>query len=107
GHAPPGRPPRAPEHPVGIHLPDGGLVGITFAAAISAALVAWRLHRRRVATARWPIPDEPFEPPLPQIVATLRRADLQSAAADAAETHGEPWPGDDTAPLVPAAGNDA
>jgi DNA-binding SARP family transcriptional activator len=109
GHASPGsgRPHRAPERPVGIHLPDGGLVGITLAAAISAALVAWRLHRRRVATARWPIPDEPFEPPLPQIVSTLRRADLERTAADDAEARGEPWPGEDTTPPVPAAGNNA
>jgi DNA-binding SARP family transcriptional activator len=96
-HGPTARP---RTRPVAIHLPSGGLVGVTFAAAISAALVAWRLHRRRVATARWPIPDEPFEPPLPDTIRTLRRAHLDSLAADTAEAHGEPWPGDETALLT-------
>ncbi len=90
-------PSRQRTRPVTIHLPGGGLTGITFAAAISAALVAWRLHRRRVATARWPIPDGPFEPPLPETIQTLRRAHLNSLAADAADAHGQPWPGDDAA----------
>jgi len=113
GHHAGGHSPAPPMHhgptshprtrPVVIHLPSGGLVGITFAAAISAALVAWRLHRRRVATARWPIPDEPFEPPLPDTIRTLRRAHLDSLAADTAEAHGEPWPSDESALL--AAGN--
>lgn len=78
----------------GVHLPDGGLVGITLAAAISAALVAWRLHRRRVAVPRWPIPDVRTEPPLPEAISALRRAHLRSLAADAAEARGEPWPDD-------------
>jgi DNA-binding SARP family transcriptional activator len=82
------------ERPGGVHLPDGGLVGITLAAAISAALVAWRLHRRRVAVPRWPIPEERTEPPLPEAISALRRAHLRSLAADAAEARGEPWPDD-------------
>ncbi len=96
---PPSSQPGRQERPVGIHLPDGGLVGITLAAAVSAALVAWRLHRRRVATARWPIPPGPSEPPIPEVVARLRRAHVQSAAADAAESRGEPWPDDEPVPL--------
>ncbi len=79
---------------MGISLPGGGLVSITLAAAISAALVSWRLHRRRVAVPRWPIPDERAEPPLPEAIRALRRAHLRSLAADAAEARGEPWPGD-------------
>jgi DNA-binding SARP family transcriptional activator len=82
------------ERPPGVQLPSGGLVGITLAAAISAALVAWRLHRRRVAVPRWPIPDERTEPPLPEAISALRRAHLRSLAADAAEARGEPWPDD-------------
>ncbi len=92
---------------VGIHLPGGGLVGITLAAAISAALVAWRLHRRRVATARWPSPPGPAEPPVPEVVSRLRRAHLDSLAADAAEARGESW--DDEQALespAPAADDD-
>ena len=38
GHSPA---PQRLERPPGVHLPDGGLVGIPLAAAISAALVAW------------------------------------------------------------------
>jgi DNA-binding SARP family transcriptional activator len=93
------------ERPGGVHLPDGGLVGITLAAAISAALVAWRLHRRRVAVPRWPIPDERTEPPLPEAICALRRAHLRSLAADAAEARGEPWP-DDAEPgdMIPGPG---
>ena len=81
--------------PAGIHLPSGGLVGITLAAAISAALVAWRLHRRRTAVPRWPIRGERSEPPLPDAITRLRRAHLQSMAAADAEARGEPWPGDE------------
>ena len=93
------------ERPGGVHLPDGGLVGITLAAAISAALVAWRLHRRRVAVPRWPIPEERTEPPLPEAISALRRAHLRSLAADAAEARGEPWP-DDAEPgdMIPGPG---
>jgi len=93
------------ERPGGVQLPDGGLVGITLAAAISAALVAWRLHRRRVAVPRWPIPDERTEPPLPEAISALRRAHLRSLAADAAEARGEPWP-DDAEPgdMIPGSG---
>ena len=81
--------------PAGIHLPSGGLVGITLAAAISTALVAWRLHRRRTAVPRWPIRGERSEPPLPDAITRLRRAHLQSMAAADAEARGEPWPGDE------------
>jgi hypothetical protein len=83
------------ERPPGIHLPGGGLVGITLAAAISTALVAWRLQRRRSAVPRWPIPGERAEPPVPEAISTLRRAHLRSLAADAAESRGEPWPDED------------
>jgi DNA-binding SARP family transcriptional activator len=99
----------APSHqqgrPVGIQLPGGGLAGITLAAAISAALVAWRLHRRRVATARWPSPPRPAEPPVPEVISRLRRAHLDSLAADAAEARGEPWD-DEQALEAPAADDD-
>jgi DNA-binding SARP family transcriptional activator len=80
------------ERPAGVHLPGGGLVGVTLAAALSAALVTWRLHRRRTAVPRWPIPAERAEPPVPEAISTLRRAHLRSLAADAAEARGEPWP---------------
>jgi DNA-binding SARP family transcriptional activator len=94
----PGRPPLPVTpgrgRPVGIHLPGGGLAGITLAAAISAALVAWRLHRRRTAALCWPADSERAET-LPDAVTRLRRAYLQSMAASDAEARGEPWPGED------------
>ncbi len=93
------------ERPSEVHLPGGGLVGITLAAAISAAMVAWRLHRRRAFVPRWPSPDERAEPPLPEAITALRRAHLRSLAADAAEARGEPWP-DDPEPgdMIPGPG---
>lgn len=94
-HSPgyPARPPGPRQRPVGIDLPGGGLVGITLAAAISTALVAWRLHRRRIAVPRWPSPPARPEPEVPETIRALRRAHLRSLAADAAEAGGEPWPG--------------
>jgi hypothetical protein len=81
------------QRPVGIGLPDGGLVGITLAAAISAALVAWRLHQRRIAVPCWPaLARVPAPPGIPAAIRALRRAHLRSLAADAAEAHGELWP---------------
>lgn len=114
GRAPhsPGHPVRSPglrHRPVGIDLPGGGLVGITLAAAISMALVAWRLHRRRIAVPRWPSPPAQPEPEVPETIRTLRRAHLRSLAADAAEARGEPWPGDaepDDTPPGPAGADD-
>jgi DNA-binding SARP family transcriptional activator len=85
-----------PERPVGIHLPTGGLVGITLAAAVSTALLAWRLHRRRTAVPRWPARSERAEPPLPEAITRLRRAHLRSLAADEAEALGNPWPDEDS-----------
>jgi DNA-binding SARP family transcriptional activator len=92
--------------PVTIALPGSGIAGITLAAAISAALVAWRLHRRRLAVPRWPIPDDQPEPPLPDIITRLRRAHLDSIAADTAEARGEPWPDHDPGSLAAAGGGD-
>jgi DNA-binding SARP family transcriptional activator len=93
--------------PPGIDLPGGGLVAITLAAAISGALVAWRLHRRRAAAPRWPIPAGRPEPPVPDVISRLRRAHLRSLAADAAEARGEPWPGDeDPGPAGPGDAED-
>ena len=94
-----GHPVRSPgprQRSVGINLPGGGLVGVTLAAAISTALVAWRLHRRRVAVPRWPSPPASPEPDVPGTIRALRRAHLRSLAADTPEAHGELWPGDTT-----------
>ena len=66
------------ERPVGIHLPGGGLAGITLAAAISTALVAWRLHRRRTAALRWPSGQRTRRDAVPEAVSGLRRAYLRS-----------------------------
>lgn len=96
--------PARPGRAAGVHLPAGGLVGITLAAALSMALAGWRLHRRRAAAPRWPIPDERSDPPLPEAISALRRAHLRSLAADAAEARGEPWP-DDALPLPGDAGD--
>lgn len=94
--------PARPGRAAGVHLPAGGLVGITLAAALSMALAGWRLHRRRAAVPRWPIPDERADPPLPEAISALRRAHLRSLAADAAEARGEPWPDDALPPPVDA-----
>jgi DNA-binding SARP family transcriptional activator len=88
--------PPAPQRPVGIHLPRGGLLGITAAAAISAALVAWRLHRRRAAALAWPADAERAET-LPDAVIRLRCAYLRSTAANDPGAGGEPRPAGDTA----------
>ena len=68
----------------GIHLPGGGLAGITLAAAVSVALVLAGVQRRRryrpgqAATSSL----LPGEPPLPAAIAALRRA-VAGSAGDA------------------------
>ena len=83
---PAGHPPGKPAHPGspgprtdrggGIHLPGGGLAGITLAVAVSAALVLAGVQRRRryrpAAAAASSL--RPDEPPLPAAIAALRRA---------------------------------
>lgn len=96
------------DDPVGIGLPGGGLAGITLAAAVSAALVAWRLHRRRTARPRWPIPASRPEPPLPDVITRLRRAHLRNIDIDGRQAPGQAWPAGGMpasgAPARPAAG---
>jgi len=82
----PGRPrDHTAQRPAGIGLPGGSLVGITLAAAVSTALAAWRLHRRRAAVPRWPARPGQAEAPLPDAITRLRRAYLRGLAAEAAE----------------------
>ena len=83
---PAGHPGSKPPHPGspgprtdrggGIHLPGGGLAGITLAVAVSAALVLAGVQRRRryrpAAAAASSL--RPDEPPLPAAIAALRRA---------------------------------
>lgn len=92
------------QRPAGVRLPGGGLVGITLAAAISTALVAWRLHQRCAAIPRWPATTRPVPPDVPVAVRALRRAHLRSLAADTAQAHGEPWA--DPAGLAPGSDTD-
>ena len=88
------RPARSEQDP-GIDLPGGDLVGATLAATISAAVVAWRLHRRRAAIPRWPVPASHSEEAVPDTIARLRRAHLRGMAARTAEAHGDSWPDPD------------
>ncbi len=98
----PGRPrDHTAQRPAGIGLPGGSLVGITLAAAVSTALAAWRLHRRRAAVPRWPARPGQVEAPLPDAITRLRRAYLRSLGAEAAGTRSGPWP--DPRPPGPAA----
>ena len=83
---PAGHPAGKPAHPGspgprtdrggGIHLPGGGLAGITLAVAVSAAIVLAGVQRRRryrpAAAAASSL--RPDEPPLPAAIAALRRA---------------------------------
>ena len=83
---PAGHPGSKPAHPGspgprtdrggGIHLPGGGLAGITLAVAVSAAIVLAGVQRRRryrpAAAAASSL--RPDEPPLPAAIAALRRA---------------------------------
>src|SRR5260370_32000274 len=80
--------------PSGGHLPGGGLGGITLAAAISAAMVAWRLPRRRAFVPRWPSRQRPSR----WTRNTCRRARLpgRRRPAPSCSAHGaaprSPWP---------------
>ena len=72
----PGSPGPRTDRGGGIHLPGGGLAGITLAAAVSAAIVLAGVQRRRryrpAAAAASSL--RPDEPPLPAAIAALRRA---------------------------------
>ena len=72
----PGSPGPRTDRGGGIHLPGGGLAGITLAVAVSAALVLAGVQRRRryrpAAAAASSL--RPDEPPLPAAIAALRRA---------------------------------
>ena len=74
--APPGSPRPRSDRGGGIHLPGGGLAGITLAAAISAAIVLASVQRRRrYRPAAAPASSlRPDEPPLPAAIAALGRA---------------------------------
>ncbi|GAB3971235.1 hypothetical protein GCM10029978_046040 [Actinoallomurus acanthiterrae] len=78
--------------PVAVRLPSGAYVGLGLAGAISIALAATRLHRRRrrPAVEEWPNPDstDPLPPP-PAPVGRARKAHLDSLT-----THGRPVPSD-------------
>ena len=72
----PGSPGPRTDRGGGIHLPGGGLAGITLAVAVSAAIVLAGVQRRRryrpAAAAASSL--RPDEPPLPAAIAALRRA---------------------------------
>ena len=90
--SPPTGHPAARRGGAGIHLPGGGLAGLGLAAAVSAAVVLAGVQRRRRyrpgRTASTSL--EPGEPPLPAVIATLRRA---AAPHPAATTSARPLAG--------------
>ncbi|WP_246122420.1 BTAD domain-containing putative transcriptional regulator [Actinoallomurus bryophytorum] len=85
--------PETPGHhhdtPVTVMLPTGAYLGIGLAAAISVALAATRLHRRRRRTPATEWPDPTTEPATPAPVAKVRKAHL-----DTYTEQGEPLPTD-------------
>jgi DNA-binding SARP family transcriptional activator len=65
-------------HPASaIRLPSGAIVGISFAAAVSGAVLLARAHRNRTRTVQRLDEDAAVgEPPLPRSVAVMRQAHL-------------------------------
>jgi LysM domain len=99
---PPGKASTSTAHPgvrkgaAGIHLPGGGLAGITLAAAVSAAAVLAGVQRsRRYRPGKTETSSlHPGNPPLPAAIATLRRAaGADNTAEDSPWSPAGPRPG--------------
>lgn len=95
------RGPDSADPPPVLQLPSGAYVGISFAAAISAALAAARLHRRRRRVPPPPgSPPAPADPPPATLVRDLRRAHLDWLGShdQTGERAGVPAAGDTPGP---------
>ncbi|MEZ0107900.1 DNA-binding SARP family transcriptional activator/LysM repeat protein [Catenulispora sp. EB89] len=75
--------PRAHRDRSFVNLPGGGVVGVSLAGALAAAIALARKRRRIRTTARWPIPLDTPQPAVPESVAEIERAHLATLAPPA------------------------
>ena len=85
--------------PVAVHLPSGALIGISVAVMIAAALTLASIQRRRRYRPQGRLTGslQPCQPPLPTVIAALRRA---ARPAPAGPPDQDPGPDPGTAPVT-------